>query len=119
MRILVVDDNFDVARSLSLLLGSWGCEVRTAHDGLRAIETAKAYPPDVVLLDLKMPRMDGFEVAAHLRHEEWAHDLKLVALTGCSQIEDQAHAIQAGFDHFMVKPVEPKSLKDLLETLKK
>jgi CheY-like chemotaxis protein len=105
----------DAAQSLSLILESWGCEVQVAYDGLRALDMAKGHHPDVVLLDLKMPRMDGFQVADWLRRDAWADELTLVALTGSDQAEDRDRALEAGFDYFMVKPVDPKDLKDLLE----
>jgi two-component system CheB/CheR fusion protein len=113
-RVLVIDDNADAAQSLALLLESWGCEVRLAYDGAGGLEAARAYDPEVVLLDLKMPRMDGYQVAEELRRTHGDGGLTLVALTGCGQDEDRDRAREAGFDHFLVKPVDPADLKDLL-----
>jgi two-component system CheB/CheR fusion protein len=113
-RVLVVDDNMDAAQSLALVLESWGCEVHLAYDGPGALETAAACRPEVVLLDIKMPRMDGYQVAEQLRRNEDGDGLTLVAMTGCGQDEDRDRALQAGFDYFMVKPVDPGDLKDLL-----
>src|SRR5262249_12441459 len=111
-RVLVVDDNMDAAQSLALGLGGWGGEVHLAYDGAGALETARACRPEVVLLDIKMPRMDGFQVAERLRRHEHDGGLTLVAMTGCGQDEDRDRALQAGFDHFMVKPVDPEDLKE-------
>jgi CheY-like chemotaxis protein len=118
LRVLVVDDNRDAAQSVSLLLQSWGCEVQTAYDGQQSLEMAKGFHPDVVLLDIKMPRMDGYEVADWLRRDGSSGDLTLVAMTGCDQAEDRDRAVDAGFDYYMVKPVDPGALKDLLERLR-
>jgi PAS domain S-box-containing protein len=115
LRVLVVDDNADGAWSLSLLLENWGCEVQIAYDGLKALEMARAWPPDVALLDLKMPRMDGYEVADWLRRNEQGSPLTVVAMTGSDQTEDRERARDVGFDYFMVKPVDPDDLKGLLE----
>src|SRR5205823_10727443 len=113
-RVLVVDDNRDAAKSLSLILETWGCEVRVAYDGSEALETARTYRPNVVLLDIKMPRMDGYQVARQLRREKRGDGLTLVAMTGSSQDEDRDRALEAGFDYFMIKPVDPGDLRDLL-----
>jgi two-component system CheB/CheR fusion protein len=114
-RILVVDDNADSAQSLSTLLSILGNEVCTAADGLEGLEVAERFHPEVVLLDLGMPRMDGYEAARRLRTQPWARDVMLVALTGWSQDEDRARSREAGFDHHLVKPVDPHLLDELLQ----
>jgi CheY-like chemotaxis protein len=113
LRILVVDDSPDVADSLGLLLTMMGHEVRTASDGVEGIQTADVFRPDLVLLDLGMPRMNGYDTARAIRQQPWGKGVVLIALTGWSQ--DDRHCIQeAGFDHYLVKPVEPDTLKQLL-----
>lgn len=113
-RILVVDDNLDTADSLALLLELGGHEVRTTHDGVRALEVAQAFQPDVVLLDIGLPRMDGYEVAERLRlHPETRRSL-LIAISGYGQDEDRQRAFAAGFDHHLIKPVDYETLKALI-----
>ena len=113
-RILVVDDNRDSATSLALMLQLMGNEVRTAHDGAEGIEAAAAFRPEVVLLDLGMPRLNGYDAARKLREQPWGRNLLLVALTGWGQESDRARSKDAGFDHHLVKPVEPATLERLL-----
>jgi CheY-like chemotaxis protein len=113
-KILVVDDNVDAADSLAILLGLEGHEVRVANDGPAALKIAQAEPPHMVLLDLGMPGMDGYQVARRLRRLPGFHDVLLVALTGWGQEEDQRRSREAGFDLHLVKPVEPDALKQLL-----
>ncbi|MEJ1962426.1 MAG: ATP-binding protein [Gammaproteobacteria bacterium] len=113
-KILVVDDNRDSAMSLSLLLELEGHDVRRAYDGLEALEIADDFRPEVTLLDIGMPRLDGYGAARELRRREWAKEALLVALTGWGQQEDKRLAREAGFDHHMVKPVDPDALRDLL-----
>jgi CheY-like chemotaxis protein len=113
-KILVVDDNRDSAMSLSLLLELDGHEVRRAYDGLEALEIADDFRPEITLLDIGMPRLDGYGAARELRRRDWARDSLLVALTGWGQQEDKRLAREAGFDHHMVKPVDPDALRRLL-----
>jgi PAS domain S-box-containing protein len=113
-RVLVVDDNRDAANSLALLLDHMGHETRVAHDGAEALEMAATYRPDIVLLDIGMPRMNGFDAARALRREPWGRDMTLIALTGWGQEHDRRSSQEAGFDHHLVKPVEPGSLLRLL-----
>jgi PAS domain S-box-containing protein len=113
-RILVVDDNVDVVESLALMLRLDGQDVRVARDGPAALEAARVEPPEVVLLDIGMPGMDGCEVARRLRQEPGLGDVLLVALTGWGQEEDRRRTAEAGFDHHLVKPVEPATLHTLL-----
>jgi two-component system CheB/CheR fusion protein len=113
-RVLVVDDNVDVAESLGLLLRLGGHEVRVVHDGLAALEQVQADPPELVFLDIGMPGMDGNEVARRLRQQPGLDGLVLIALTGWGTSEDRRQTAEAGFDHHLVKPVEPEELEQLL-----
>jgi CheY-like chemotaxis protein len=112
LKVLVVDDDIDLARSTSLLLKSWGYDVRAAYDGPGALTAVREQRPDVVLLDLGMPGMDGYQVARQLR--QGPGHVVLAALTGYGEEEDRAEAQEAGFDYHLVKPVDPADLKDLL-----
>jgi signal transduction histidine kinase/CheY-like chemotaxis protein len=116
-RLLVVDDNVDAAESLADWLELTGHEVRTAHDGPAALEAAHAYQPEVVLLDLGLPRMDGYEVARRLRESLAAKNVVLVALTGYGREEDRHRSREAGFDYHLVKPVDVGGLQQLLASL--
>ena len=113
-RILVVDDNVDAADSLALLLGMEGHDVRVAHDGPAALAAVEAEPPDLVFLDIGMPVMNGYDVARRLRQRPGLEHLLLVAMTGWGQEEDRRRSQEAGFDHHLVKPVEPDALHQLL-----
>ena len=113
-RILVADDNYDAAQSLALMLGMDGHEVRTASDGLEALRVAEEFRPQLVLLDIGMPKLDGYETARRLRERPWSHATRLFALTGWGQEEDRERARQAGFDRHLVKPVDPDELTELL-----
>ncbi len=116
-RLLVVDDNHDAATSLSMLLRLQGHEVQVAHDGPTALEVARVFRPDLIFLDLGMPGMDGYEVARRLRKIPGLEKTVLAALTGWGQQEDRRRTAQAGFDHHLVKPPEPKALESLLASL--
>ncbi len=116
-RILVVDDNQDAADSLAMLLRMLGNEVHTAHDGLEAVGAAAVFRPDVVLLDIGLPKLNGYEAARRIR-EQQGKDVVLVALTGWGQEEDRRRSREAGFDHHMTKPVEFDVLQKLLAGLK-
>jgi CheY-like chemotaxis protein len=91
-----------------------GHEVRTAGDGQEGFEVAEAFLPDVVLMDLGMPRMNGFEAARKIREQPWGQQMLLIALTGWGQAEDKQRTKEAGFDHHLVKPAEPAELQRLL-----
>jgi signal transduction histidine kinase len=104
-RILVADDNGDAAGSLALRLELAGHEVRTAQDGLEALAIARSFEPQIVLLDLGMPEMDGYETARHLRRLAWGKRARLIALTGWGQQQDRLRTAEAGFDVHLVKPV--------------
>ncbi|HUQ97896.1 MAG TPA: response regulator [Gemmatimonadaceae bacterium] len=113
-RILVVDDNLDAAESLMLRLQLAGHDVRAVHDGLQALETGKAFKPDIVLLDLGMPKMDGCEAARRIRRTSWGKSVTLIALTGWGQQQDRQRTFEAGFDVHLVKPVGEAQLFDAL-----
>ena len=113
-RVLVVDDNVDAAESLALLLRLQGHEVDTAHDGPAALRKAGAFRPEVVLLDIGLPGLDGYQVASRLRRRQRTKGALLVALTGYGQEEDQNRAFQAGFDRHLTKPVDPRVIYELL-----
>jgi signal transduction histidine kinase/CheY-like chemotaxis protein len=113
-RFLVVDDNVDAAESLALLLRLEGHDVRVAHDGPAALAAVEAEPPDLVFLDIGMPVMNGYDVARRLRQQPGLENLVLVAMTGWGQEEDRRRSQEAGFDHHLIKPVEPEALHKLL-----
>jgi PAS domain S-box-containing protein len=116
-RVLVVDDLRDAADSMALMLQIMGHETRTAYDGLEAVQTAAAYRPDVVLLDIGLPKLNGYAAARHIRDEPWGGNVALVALTGWGQEEDKRRSLEAGFDHHLTKPVESTALEKLLALL--
>jgi CheY-like chemotaxis protein len=118
LRVLAVDDNMDAASTLALLIQISGHDVRTAHDGPSALAAAQAYRPDVILLDIGLPGLDGYEVAQRLRAMPIGADMVLVALTGYGQDEDRRRSIAAGFDHHLVKPASPQTLMKLLGACK-
>jgi CheY-like chemotaxis protein len=113
-RILIVDDSVDGAESLAMLLEFGGHQTWQAHDGLEAIEMAERVRPDVVLLDIGLPRMNGYEVCRRIRQEPWGRDLVMVALTGWGQEEDRRQSLDAGFNAHMVKPVDHDELLEFL-----
>src|SRR5262245_26277347 len=104
LRVLVVDDNRDAADSLGLLLRLWGYDCRVADDGAAGLEMARAYRPDCLVLDLGMPRLDGYGLAEQLRHEPGLERTKLVALTAYSDEDRVRRAREVGFDFHLVKP---------------
>ena len=114
LRILVVDDNIDVAASLTTLLEMLGHEVLSAHDGVEAIAKARDNVIDAALLDIGMPKMDGIETARRLREMPGGRKVLLVALTGWGQDKDRERTRNAGFDHHLVKPVDPATLAEIL-----
>lgn len=118
LRILLIDDNVDVAESLALLLQIEGHEVDTADCGLKGIEKAQAFRPQAVLLDIGLPDISGYEVARRLRELPETRQACLVAISGYGQPEDHEQSKSAGFDHHLLKPVDPSNLFTLLTTLK-
>jgi len=116
-RILVVDDNHDSALSLAMVLTMMGHETRTAHDGQDALAAAEEFHPEVVLLDIGLPKMNGYEVAQHIRQQAWGTDMFLIAVTGWGQAEDRARSTEVGLNMHMVKPVEPSAIQAVLADL--
>jgi PAS domain S-box-containing protein len=117
-RILVVDDNVDSATTLAMMLKIMGHEVRTAHDGLEGVETAAVFRPDFILLDIGMPKLNGYDACRRIREQPWGKNVGIVALTGWGQDEDKRRSQEAGFNSHLVKPVEPAALEKLLAELK-
>lgn len=115
-RVLIADDNVDNADSLAALLEIWGHEVQIANDGQVALERAAQFHPDVMVLDLGMPRLDGLATAIEVRRQDWGRDVVLIALSGWGQPSDRDRSRAAGFDHHLVKPVETAVLERLLAT---
>ena len=117
-RILVADDNRDSADSLAMLLDSMGYDTRTAYDGLKALELGATFEPDIVLLDIGMPKLNGYETCRRIREQAWGKNAVLIACTGLGLEEDKRRSQEAGFNLHMVKPVDPVVLMKLLTTLK-
>jgi len=113
-RVLIADDNHDAAVSLSMLLQSLGHETRVVHDGIEAVEEAEIFHPDIVLLDLGMPRLDGYETARKIAGQPWASDTQIVAVTGWGQDADRKRAKAAGFHRHLVKPVDLDALRQVM-----
>jgi two-component system, sensor histidine kinase len=113
--VLVVDDNRDAAESLGMLLRLSGCEVEVAFSGVTAIEIVEQFEPAVVLLDIGMPVMDGYETVRRLRASRRGKEMLLVALTGWGQKEDKQRALEAGFDEHLTKPMDPAMLERVLK----
>jgi PAS domain S-box-containing protein len=116
-RVLVVDDNRDAAISLAMLLRLMGNEAQTAHDGQEALVAAAAFRPDVILLDIGMPKLNGYDAARTIRREPWGKNVVLVAVSGWGQEDDRRRSREAGFNFHMVKPVDPAALEKLLAEL--
>ncbi len=113
-RILVVDDNKDAAHSLAMLLRLKGNDIRTAHDGVEALEVAEEFHPEIVLLDIGLPKLNGYDVARRIRQQPWGQDVLLVALTGWGNDQDRRLSQEAGFNFHTVKPVDLPALEELL-----
>ncbi len=116
LRVLIVDDNVDTAGSLAILLRMWGHEVCTTHDGHSALDKAGEFRPDVVLLDIGLPHLDGFEVAARLRLRPDCARILIVGLSGFSRESDRHRAGEVGIDLYFVKPFDPWKLESILES---
>jgi two-component system, chemotaxis family, CheB/CheR fusion protein len=116
-RVLVVDDNVDAAQSLGMLLKLSGQEVSIAYNGHDGIQQAHEFRPELVLLDIGMPMMDGYEVCRRLRQDPSTQNAVVIALTGWGLDEDRERSLEEGFDHHLVKPVELHTLVKLLEDL--
>jgi CheY-like chemotaxis protein len=117
LKVLVVDDNVDAADSIALLLTIDGFNALSVHGAVAALDTVDSFKPDVVLLDIGLPVMDGYEVARRLRSHIPIEDMRIVALSGYGQRADRERAVQAGFDDYLVKPVEPTVLSQFLRSL--
>lgn len=117
-RILVADDNGDAAESMGMMLRLMGNEVRTAYDGMQAVEEAAAFRPNVILLDIGMPQLNGYEAARRIRQQDWGKSTLLIALTGWGQEEDKRRAVEAGFDQHFTKPVDPTDVMNIITKLK-
>jgi signal transduction histidine kinase len=117
-RILIADDNADSAESMGMLLRLMGNDVRIASDGLDAVEQAASFQPDIVLMDIGMPRLDGYEAARRIREQEWSRDTLLVAVTGWGPSDDSDDATAAGFDHHFTKPLDPAELRRLVSGIR-
>lgn len=116
-RILVVDDNQDSASTLAILLRLMGNVTKTANDGLQAVEAASDFRPDVVLLDIGLPQIDGYEACRRIRRQPGGNEVVMVAVTGWGQDEDRIRSSEAGFDHHLVKPVDQATLEDILASV--
>jgi two-component system CheB/CheR fusion protein len=116
-RVLVVDDNIDAARSMAMMLRAMGHEAAVAHDGPGALETSAKFEPNLVLLDIGLPGMDGYAIVERLRTMPGGDRLKIAALTGYGEEQDRKRSREAGFDHHFVKPLALPTLEALLGTL--
>jgi CheY-like chemotaxis protein len=117
-RILVVDDLRDAAASLALVCQLYGAEAKVARDGLEALVVGATFQPDVVLMDITMPKLDGYQAARRLRAEPWGKSVVLIALTGWGRKTDIEAASNAGFDGHLLKPVEAEALLQLIAELR-
>lgn len=113
-RILVADDNPDAASALGMLLELMGNEVRLAHDGMEAVKVAATFLPDIIILDIDMPRLNGYDTCSRIRTQPSNTSVVIVALTGWTQQEMKQRSQQAGFDFHLIKPVELATLQELL-----
>ncbi|MHB1036905.1 MAG: hybrid sensor histidine kinase/response regulator [Pirellulales bacterium] len=117
LRVLVVDDNVCTAKILEMLVQEAGHLVRTAHTGPTALAAALDYRPDVMLMDIGLPELDGFEVAKRIRQQPVLRDIVLVAITGYGQESDRQHSQEAGFDHYLVKPADFQKVRQILASV--
>jgi two-component system CheB/CheR fusion protein len=116
-RILIVEDNSDIAESLGTFLAMDGHTVRIAQDGAVALETLHSFAPEVVLLDIGLPGMDGYQVARRMRAETNQKDLIIVAMSGYGEEQHRRQSLEAGCDDHLVKPVQPDTLRSFLNRL--
>ena len=117
-RILIVDDNSLSSKSTAMLLRLMGHEIATAFNGVEGIEVARTFRPDVILLDIGLPKLDGYEVAQRIREQPWGKSTLLIAVTGYGQEEDRRRSLEAGFDYHMIKPVNLAELEKTLTDLR-
>jgi CheY-like chemotaxis protein len=113
-RVVVIDDNRDAATTMAILIEELGGSARTAHDAMHGLETIKEFKPDIVLLDIGMPGMDGYEACRRIRRDRSIRNVVLVAVTGWGQVQDKQRALDAGFDAHLTKPVDIEMLESLL-----
>ena len=116
-RVLIVDDNRDSADSLAMLMEITGNKTYMAHDGVEAVEAIEKHRPEVVLLDIGLPGLDGHEVCRRVREQPWGKDIIVIALTGWGQEDDRRKSEEAGFNGHLVKPVDYDKLLELLSSL--
>jgi len=114
LKVLLADDNVDAAETLKMLLEMEGHEVQICHDGQQALEAIESSQPDVAVLDIGMPRLDGLEVAEKVRAASWGQAVTLIALSGWGQREDQDRSAAAGFAYHLTKPVDFEALQSLI-----
>jgi CheY-like chemotaxis protein len=115
LHVLVVDDNHDAADTLAEVLEIMGCRTATAYDGQEGVEKAEKLRPDAIVLDLGMPRLNGYEACERIRAMPWGQQVRLIAVSGWGQQDDRRRSMAAGFDAHLVKPVAPDDLMALLE----
>jgi CheY-like chemotaxis protein len=113
-RVLLIDDNVDMRETLAACLSMQGHDVTEAGDGPSALQLASEFAPDVIVVDIGLPEMDGYEVARRLRADPLTRDVRLVALTGYGQQEDKQKALNAGFDEHLTKPVDSATLEQVI-----
>lgn len=116
-RVLIADDHADAVVTLTVLLTDVGYEVRTAADGRQAFEVAADFQPDIALLDIGMPQLNGYDIASRIRSQSWGRNVLLIAVTGWSDVGHRERATEAGFDHYLTKPVDLDTLSGLLSSL--
>ena len=114
LRVLIVDDHRATADTLSMLVGQWGHDVRRAYDGVTGLALAAAFRPDVLLLDMLMPDVSGFEVARQVRRQDRLKPCFIIAVTGRTDAPHRSQCYEAGVDLFLIKPVAPARLQTLL-----
>ena len=115
--MLVVDDIKDVADTCSMLIELAGHEVRAAYTGARALEIGEVLRPEVILSDISLPDIDGYELAQRVRATDWGRDAVLVAITGWGEEDRKGRSLEAGFSHHLTKPIDPETIESLLESL--
>ena len=118
VRVLLVDDNAEVLESTQLVLEMMDFDVRTATSGTEALDLGEGFEPEVVLLDIGLPGMDGWTAAKQMRTHDWGQNALLVAVTGWGREEDLRRSREAGFDHHLLKPMDPDELLNLLGSVR-
>ena len=116
-RILVVDDHVSTADTLKMFFELDGYEVAAAYNGLEAIELVSGFGPDIVIMDINMPLMNGMDAARSIKEQNPGTNIKFIAVTGLDQSDDRVNILEAGFEHHLVKPVDPNQLRELLTSL--